>query len=91
MSPRECSPAIIDKGNETKIKSQLYFFLHSNGGKQAKKGIIKGKRKLDKGKNDPSKEMTATRQEQMAIKDKFSFKLSFSLKIITKVYNELNR
>lgn len=91
VSLKECNPAIKDKGKETKRKSQLYFFLHSKEGRHAKNGIIKGKRKLDKGKKDANKETTATKDELMAIKDKFWFNVSFSLKNIRKVYNEGRR
>lgn len=47
----------------------------------AKKGITNGKRKLEIGKKETIKEMTAIRLEHIVIKAMFSFTLSFCLNI----------
>ena len=47
----------------------------------AKKGIIRGKNKLDKGKNEAINDITAINPEHMPMKAIFSLVVSFCLKI----------
>ena len=55
--------------------------MQNNGGMHAKKGIIRGKNKLDKGKNEAINDITAINPEHMPMKAIFSLVVSFCLKI----------